>query len=60
MNLFLDIIVTTVFRHISRKKLDTIAFEKWQGINPMGLSAPWVELKNKQSFTNMRMSPTKL
>ena len=26
-------------------------FEKWQGINPMGLSAPWGDYKNNYSQT---------
>ena len=30
-------------------------FEKWQEINPMGLSAPWDDYKNKQYFTNMKI-----
>ena len=28
-------------------------FEILQGINPMGLSAPWSDYKNKQPFKNM-------
>ena len=30
-------------------------FENWQGVNPMGLSAPWSDYKNKKVFTNMKM-----
>ena len=29
--------------------------QKLQGINPMGLSAPWVDYKNKQLFTTMKI-----
>ena len=29
--------------------------QKIQGINPIFLSAPWVNYKNKQLFTNMKM-----
>ena len=36
-------------------KLDINMFEKWQGINPMGLSAPWSVYKGKQIRTNMKM-----
>ena len=35
-----------------KKKLDTNMFENWQGINPMGLSDPWSNYKNKQFFTD--------
>ena len=37
----LNIIATTVFRHLFFKSLDIIMFEKWIGINTMGRSAPW-------------------
>ena len=30
-------------------------FENWQEINPMGISAPWANYKNKQILTNMKM-----
>ena len=33
-------------------------FENLQGINPMFLSAYLVDYKNKQYFTNMKMTPT--
>ena len=32
----------------------TVTYNKL-GMNPMGLSAPWADYKNKQSFTNMKM-----
>ena len=35
------------------KKIDTTIFENYQGINPMGISAPWADHKNKQLFKNM-------
>ena len=31
-------------------------FENWQGINPMGLSSPWANYKNKQLSTNMKLN----
>ena len=30
------------------KKIDVILFENCQGMNPMGLSAPWGKYKNNQ------------
>ena len=35
-------------------------FENWQGINPMGLSAPWVDYKNKQLFIKIKMKQSTL
>ena len=32
-------------------------FENWNGINQMGLSASLADYKNKQYFTNMKMTP---
>ena len=32
-----------------------MTYNKLQGINPMGLSAPCDDYKNKQLFTNMKM-----
>ena len=48
-------IPTTVFIHCLPKKLYINMFENWQGINPMGLSAPWADYKNKQLFKNVKM-----
>ena len=31
-------------------------FENWQGINPMVLSSPWANYKNKQLSTNMKLN----
>ena len=30
-------------------------FEDWQGINPMVISYPWSEDKNKKLFVNIKM-----
>ena len=35
--------------------IDEIMFRNWQDINPMGLSAPWADYKNKKIFTNMKI-----
>ena len=29
--------------------------ENWQGVNPIGISAPWADYKNKQLFKNMNI-----
>ena len=38
----------------------TTMFKNWQGINPMGLSVPSANYKNKQLFTKMRILQTTL
>ena len=40
MTFCLNLIARTVFRHQFFKKINVILFENWQGINPMGGSAP--------------------
>ena len=32
-----------------------VTYNKLRGMNPMGLSVPWANYKNKQLSTNMRM-----
>ena len=32
-----------------------VIYNKFQGINPISLSDPWVDYKNKQLFTNIKM-----
>ena len=48
------------FQKKNNQNLNIIMFETWQGINSMGLSASLEEYKNKQLFTNMKMSQTAL
>ena len=55
MNDCLNIIATTVFRQIFFKELAIIPLGNLQGINPIGLSAPWADYNNKHLFTNMKM-----
>ena len=53
---YLNITATTVFdTKTTPPKLDTIMFENWQRINPMGLSAPSDDYKNKQLYRNMNI-----
>ena len=54
----MNIIATTVFIPRSFfKNIHIIMFENWHGINQMGLSASLADYKNKQYFTNMKMTP---
>ena len=32
-----------------------VTYNKFRGMNLLGLSAPWSDYKNKQLFTNMKM-----
>ena len=61
MSLSLTRNATTVLRHkYFFKNHDIILFGNRQGINPMGLSVTLTNYKNKQFFTNTKMSLTKL